>query len=203
MAEAAPEQDQQSLRMKLRDVEDFAKKFLRNRIESLREDHDELEARVDELEAEIEQLRAWRENVTGVADDRDSDPQKRVIDLREAMIRTARQSDRDGVTWWWKQVRDNLTTLGHEGFSKTTYHDTMTAAADADGFSLTEKTVAIDRGNRTANEDVKAVRVNLAKLPANDAQAVRNQVSNDGGVGDAGESHANHDETDESTSNRS
>jgi hypothetical protein len=189
--------------MKLRDVEDFAKQFLRSRIEALRADHDDLEDRVDELEAEIKQLRAWRENVTGVADDRDSTPQKRVVDLREAMIRTARQSDRDGVTWWWQQVRDTLTTLGHDGYSRPTYHQAMTDAADADGFALTEKTVAINRGNRTAKEDVTAVRVNLEKLPASDVQAVRKQVSNDGGPEALGESHANHSETDETTTNRS
>ena len=203
MAEAESEHDQQPLRMKLRDVEDFAKQFLRNRLVALREDHDDLEARVDELEAEIEQLRAWRENVTGVADDRDSDPQKRVIDLREAMIRAARQSNQDGVTWWWKQVRENLTTLGHDGFSKTTYYDTMQAAADAEGFSITEKTVAVDRGNHTANEDVTAVRVNLSKLPASDVQQVRKQVSNDEGVQAAQESPAKHDQDAESTTNRS
>jgi len=193
----------QPLRMKLRDVEDFAKQFLRSRLEALRDDHDDLEARVDELETEVEQLRAWRENVTGVADDRDSTPQKRVVDLREAMIRAARQSNQDGVTWWWRQVRENLTTLGHDGFSKTTYHDTMAAAAEADGFAITEKTVAIDRGNRTAKEDVKAVRVNLEKLPASDVQAVRKQVSNDGGPEAAGGSHANHNESDEITQTRS
>jgi hypothetical protein len=202
MAEA-DQAEQQPLRMKLRDVEDFAKQFLRSRLDALRDDHDDLESRVDELEAEIEQLRAWRENVTGVADDRDSDPEKRVLDLREAMIRTARESDRDGVTWWWQQVRDNLTTLGHEGFSRPTYHQSMKDAADAQGFSLTQKTVAIDRGNRTAMEDVTAVRVNLTKLPANDLQAVRKQVSNDGGPEDAGESHANRDEIDETTTIRS
>lgn len=188
MSEASQTDDQQSLRMQLRDVEDFAKSFLRSRLEALREDHDELEARVDDLEDEVERLRAWRENVTGVADDQESTPDKRALDLREAMIRQARQTSADGATWWWQQVQENLISLGHGGFKKPTYYAAMEDAAEADGFDITTKTVTIPQGDRTVTKDVKAVRVKLEKLPANGAQSGRKQVTTRGAGGDGSES---------------
>lgn len=188
MAEATPGDEQQSLRMQLRDIEDFAKTFLRSRLSALRDDHDDLAQRVDELESEVESLRAWRENVTGVADDQESTPEKRALDLREAMIRQARQTSADGVTWWWQQVEENLISLGHGGFKKPTYYAAMEDAAEADGFDITTKTVSIQQGERTITKEVKAVRVKLENLPANDAQSGRKQVTTRGAGGDASES---------------
>jgi hypothetical protein len=188
VSDAEPEApDSPSLRMQLRDLEDFARSFLKDRLERLRSDHEDLEARVAELEGELEDLQAWRENVTGVADDHESTPEKRVLDLREAMIRQARESDADGVTWWWQQVEENLTSLGHAGFSKPTYYETMEAAAAADGFEATTKTVAVQRGNRTETMDVEAVRVNLPELPASGRLADRKQVTTVGSEGEDAE----------------
>lgn len=128
-------------------------------LDEIRRENEALRDRVAELEAATDTLRDRLEATVGVADASESTPQRRARDLREALVRVARNTDAAGVTWWWQEVRDHLAQQGHEGFSKPTYYTAMDDAADKDGFVLADKRVP------SHDQPVKAIRVKFDELP--------------------------------------
>jgi len=134
-----------------------------------------LRAEVERLESELADVRAEQESYMGVDDPEDSNPKKRAEDLRAAMIEVVRSgvnSSSGGVTWWWKEVRDQLASHGHGGYSKPVYHTAMkNAAKNKDAFEMTTKRVTLDNG-RTM--DVNAIRVRPDELLG---QGERNQLT--------------------------
>lgn len=163
-----------------REARDYGRGYLATQLEDLAERVDTTEERVDDLEARVDALDTRMEAIAGVADDQRSSPEKRVSDLREALIRAAqaRSDDAPGIQWWWKEVRDNLASLGHGRLSKPTYYNTMERAAEADGFALTTTTRRIERGeNDTRVEEVKAIRVVMDDLPTSGRETVSNQFT--------------------------
>lgn len=149
---------------RLNSLDDFVRDLLAGRLDRQEAAHEDLVERVAELEATQRGLESRLNSIAGLADDQRSTPEKRTVDLREAMIRAAEaRSDANGVTWWWQEVREHLVTLGHEEFSKPTYYTTIEDAAEADGFEETTKPVTYDSGEKREN---KAIRVKLDELPA-------------------------------------
>jgi len=173
-----------------REARDYGRQYLAGQLEDLAERIDTTEARVDDLEARVNELDTRMEAIAGVADDQRSTAEKRVADLREAMIRAAqaRSDDTPGIQWWWQEVRDNLASLGHGRLSKPTYYNTMERAAEADGFTLTTANRRIERGeNDTRVEEVKVIRLDMTALPASGRETVSKQFTTDNTTTNDGE----------------
>jgi len=151
------------LRNRLNRLEDWKEHVLESTLDEKDQQIAELETTVAHHDQQITALETELEAILGVDDDQDSTPGGRKRDLRGAMIRSLRNSgsDRAGLTWWWKEVRDHLSTLGHDGFSKPTYYAAMDDAAASDGFDVTEKVVV--ENDRT--KSVKAIRLCVTDLP--------------------------------------
>lgn len=131
-----------------------------------------LSTQVDDLEETVELL---AERVDGIvdADGRgDSSPEARAVALREAMIRAAGDTTSlsGGVTWWWKEVRDQLASHGHGDFSKPVYHTAIEDAAEKDGFAETTKEVI--SGNQ--RREVKAIQLDPEAVTS---PRLRNQLT--------------------------
>lgn len=133
--------------------------------------------RVDELQDELQTEREARqaaeqtvsdmqarlEAIVGVGEDEQSTPDKRIADLREALIRQAQSNtNRDEASMHHAEVGDLFATLGHTGKNDKVYnqwrHDAMEDAAEAEGFRLGTK--------QKDGQEVKAVIVDLDALPA-------------------------------------
>lgn len=153
--------DDEKLKNRVSRLEDRVDHLL---LPQLDEQADAIEAkdqRITELEATVEGLESKLASIVDVEDKSDSTPQNRVVALREAMVRAARDRvNGDGVTWWWKEVEEHLATHGHGGFSKPTYHNTMEDAVEKDGFSMDTKEVVTGNQRR----EVKAVRLTVSKV---------------------------------------
>lgn len=155
------------LKMRVSDLDDYAKEFLASRISSNEDEIDALHDRIDELEATVEHLDSEMESFIGVSENQRSTPEKRAADLRQAMIRAARNTSAEkGVKWWKDNVAEHLAAVGHKDLHKPDYYDAMEDAAEADGFEETTKTVTKD--GRTW--DAKAIRVTLSELPGGDSR---------------------------------
>jgi len=158
------------------------KGYVRNQLDEMRVEVNQNSEEIEALRAQVDQLDAKYESLAGLADGENSTKAKRAADLRQALIRAAESADdgTKGRKWWWREVRDNLATLGHGGFSKPTYHDAMEHAAKAEGFDMDTKIVQTQPGRE---QEVKAIRVTLDDLPT---RGGRNQsTTTNGGVGAA------------------
>lgn len=160
------------LRNRLNRLEDWKDHVLESKLEEKDRQIAALETTVAHHDQQITALETELEAILGVDDEQDSTPDGRERDLRGAMIRSLRNSgsDRAGLTWWWKDVRDHLSTLGHDGFSKPTYYAAMDDAAASDGFDTTEKVVVENDRTKT----VKAIRLRVTDLPG---ELPRNQLT--------------------------
>ena len=142
-------------------------------LDSLTSKLDEALDRLDDLEAEkqefrdrIEQLDHQIENLIGVDDADRSTHDKRVRDVRAAMIRRAeakadtRSDTIEGkIAFYYKDVQNVLADHGHGQIHREQAHRIMDDIEDVDGF--TEGTKRSTHGN-----DVRAIRLDLAELPA-------------------------------------
>lgn len=177
---------------------------LESTVEDLQAFHDwymnHQKGRVDELEQELAEERAARKSlektvneqgarldaIVGVSEDEQSKPEKRVADLREALIRQAQaNTNRNEASMHTGEIKKLFASLGHTGKNGKVYsqwrHDAMEDAAEAEGFRMDTK--------QKDGREVKAVVVNLDALPAHGP-------SNDiisSGEGNAAHQHANSD----------
>lgn len=119
-----------------------------------------LENRVMELEAQLEML-------DGLAEDQQSTPTKRAVDLARAMVRQAGQSSDGRVARYYKEVKQDLATLGHDDIHDPQAYQAMEDVAGIDGFG----TMTVIRDDR----DVEAVYVNLGEL---DRDGFVNEINN-------------------------
>lgn len=157
-------EDVERLRNRLSRLEDWKEHVLEPKLEEKNRQIADLEETVADQQRRLAALETELEAILGVEEGEDSTPEDRAQDLRGAMIRSLQNSgsDRGGITWWWKEVRDHLSTLGHDGFSKPTYYAAMEdAAAGGKGFDETKKVVVEDGRTKT----VKAIRLKVADLP--------------------------------------
>lgn len=139
---------------------------LKGRSDDAQDERAELQAEVEDLRATVAELTATVDALAGLADDQVTTPEKRVADLRQSLIRRARDRDADEARMYWKEVQETFQTLGHGELEPPVCYTAMDDAAEQDGFSLTKTTSR--EGNR-----VKAVAVDLAELT--DSAAV-NQI---------------------------
>jgi polyhydroxyalkanoate synthesis regulator phasin len=143
---------------------------LQERANQAAQERDALAERVDGLEELVAQLRAELGALAGLADDQDTNPDKRAADLAHVLIRRA--NARDGTAaMWWKEVRDTFEDLGHGQVSKPDCYKAMDDVADRDGFAETKKH-SPDSGQR-----VQAVKVELDAL--NTAGTSRNPTTSE------------------------
>lgn len=158
-------------------IEDNIEHVYAPRIKNQREQIKNLKSVADDLAAEIEELNERMSNIIDADGRGDSSPSKRAAALREALIRACGDSAGSlsgGVTWWWREVRDQLASHGHGDFSKPVYHDAMRDAANLEGFKQTTKLVITGGQKR----EVNAVAVNPSKVTAPD---LRNQLTTQDG----------------------
>jgi len=177
---------------------------LQSTVEDLQAFHDwymnHEKGRVDDLEQELAEERAARqsleqtvseqgtrlETIVGVGEDEQSNPEKRIADLRDALIRQAQaNTNRQEASMHTGEVKKLFASLGHTGKNGKVYsqwrQDAMEDAAEAEGFRMDTK--------QKDGREVKAVVVNLDALPGHEA-------SNDiitSGEGNTGQQHANSD----------
>lgn len=139
---------------------------LEERVEDLETENEELKETVEQQGQRIEQLDVQVENLIGVDDEDLSTHEKRVRDVRAAMIRRAeakadtRSDDIEGkVALSYSEIQDLLADHGHGQIYKPQAYRIMDDIEHVDGFS--QGTKRSSHGN-----DVKAIRLNLAALPA-------------------------------------
>lgn len=172
------EEEVKRLRNRVSRLEDQIEHVYSQRIEEQQQRIDELEDTVQTLAGDVEVVDERVDGIIDVDSDDVSDPPKRAVALREAMIRASGDdagSFSGGVTWWWKEVRDQLATHGHGSFSKPVYHTAMDDAAEKDGFALTTKEV-ITGGQR---REVNAISLNPEEVTS---PSLRNQLTTRPGV---------------------
>lgn len=131
-----------------------------------RQERAELFALVEDLQERVAELDQRLTDMAGLAEDQQSNPDKRVSDLRQSMIRRAKaRSDTDGfekVALYYQEVQDIFAELGHGEISRPDCYKAMDDLAESDGFEIGKKSSA--DGNR-----VKAIRLDLAELRASAA----------------------------------
>lgn len=139
---------------------------LEERLNDLEAANEQLQETVDQQGQRIEQLDHQVENLIGVDDPDLSTHDKRVRDVRAAMIRRAeaksdtRSEDIEGkIALTYAEIQDLLADHGHGQIYREQAHRIMDDIEAVDGFSDGEKRSA--HGN-----DVRAIRLNLAALPA-------------------------------------
>lgn len=139
---------------------------LEEKLDDALERIDQLEATVDDQETRIKQLDHQVETLIGVDDPDRSTHEKRVKDVRAAMIRRAEaKADRKGdidagkIAMYYSEIQDLLADHGHGDIYDTQVRRVMDEIVDVDGFTFGKKT-SPDSGRQ-----VKALRVNLAALP--------------------------------------
>lgn len=147
---------------------------LQDRLDDLEEENEQLQETVERQGQRIEELDHQVENLIGVDDQDLSTHDKRVRDVRAAMIRRAeakadKRSDtiEGKVALYYKEIQNLLADHGHGQVHREQAHRIMDDIEHVDGFS--EGTKRSAHGN-----DVKAVRLDLAALPA---YARRNNVT--------------------------
>lgn len=128
-----------------------------------REERAELQQAVSDLQQTVAMMESRLDSLAGLAEDQETNPEKRVQDLREAMIRRAEareQNEADGyprIKMWWREIQDLFADYGHGEISKPDCYKAMTEAAEAPGFEESSK--YNEHGN-----NVKAIRLDLDVL---------------------------------------
>jgi cob(I)alamin adenosyltransferase len=182
MAQAQPDTPEQAdARLdQLEGWQNWVQEHLVPRIDELETELSERETYIEELEARIEDLETQLEMLDGLADDQASTPEKRAIDLARAMIRQAKTRADGRITKYYKEVKEDLATLGHEGLHDPQAFTAMEDVSEATGFGMTKV-------NRDGKQ-VKAVGLNLDEL---EGDAFVNEIKNGKGDGDASETTEN------------
>lgn len=166
-------EDQSKVDILQEDVEAFREQIimpsireLEERVDDLEAENDELQKTVEEQGARIEELDHQVENLIGVDDPDLSTRDKRKRDVRAAMIRRAeakaqKQSDQmvGKIALYYAEIQDLLADHGHGDVHREQAHRIMDDIENVDGFTKGTKT------SKHGNE-VKAIRLNLAELPA-------------------------------------
>lgn len=161
-------------------TENWREQVFKRKLDDLRAERDdaqeeraELQAELNVVKEELSSVKAELEAAVGVEDSDASNPQKRAKDVRQALIREAR--DRTDATggvshsMWWREIQQFFSRTGHGHITKPDCYKAMRWAAGegedvperftpGDGFAITQKANSDGR-------DVKAVKVVLDELP--------------------------------------
>lgn len=167
------------------EVENFRDEFiipavheLEDRVDALEAENETLRDKVEQQGARLEQLDTQLENLIGVDDPDLSTHDKRVRDVRAAMIRRAEARSDGGegkIALYYAEVQDLLADHGHGDVHRQQAHRIMGDIKNVDGF--TEGTKTSKHGN-----EVKAIRLDLDALPG---YARRHNVTTPGDGGRA------------------
>jgi hypothetical protein len=166
MSESESAPSAHDLLVRFNKLRDYVKSFLAGRVDDNEEAIEDLQDRVADVETDLAEAQQRLDALGGLAKHERSTPDKRALDLKDAMIKAAQEADADGVTWWKDDVRDSLAGRGHSGLHKPDLYDAMDSVADEAGFEETTKHVTKD--GRTY--DARAVRVKLHELPGGDSR---------------------------------
>lgn len=160
-----------SLEARISDVEAYQNQYLKEHVVPKLDRVDELAAQVDDLKAMVEKQDELLESVVGLARGEQSSPEKRAVDTAMILIRRARNRvDEDKYLMWYRELQDSLADHGHgPPVHKQWVFDAMEDVAAAPGFGMTTTVNADGR-------EVKALKVDLAKLPATDRETVSNEI---------------------------
>jgi len=144
---------QQVVKPKLEDAED--------KIASLESQVQSLAEAVESQQAEMAAMKDTIDNLHGVEEPSQTSPDKRVQDLKQAMIRRAEAGNAAGgkkVQLWWREVQALFADLGHGEISKPDCYKAMNDAIDsARPFEEGQKL------NSNGN-NVKAIRLDFEEL---------------------------------------
>lgn len=155
------------------DVEAYREQIIKPRLADIESEVEDALQRIEDLEAEneqlqtrVEQLDHQVENLIGVDDPDLSTHEKRVRDVRAAMIRRAeakaeKHSDvsKGKISLYYKEVQNLLADHGHGDIYDTQVRRVMDEIENVDGFTYGKKT------SPESNRKVTALRLNLEALP--------------------------------------
>lgn len=164
--------------------QDMVNNVLMPRVDELEDALEQRNDRIQSLEDRVHDLEAQLEMLDGLADSQASTPQKRAADLARAMVRQAQETADGRVSRYYKEVKQDLATLGHESIHDPQAYSAMDAVAEMTGFG--KMTTTRD------GQDVEAVYVNLDEL---DGQQYVNEINNGAGRPAAPDSHETETET--------
>ena len=176
--------------------ETYRKKVLKPKLNDLHTASDDAQLERAEqqatLEAQaqrIEELEAQLDALVGLPDDKTGGPTKRAIDVRQGLIREARDlaGDKTVATMHWKEVQRFLSRVGHGSVSKPDCYKAMDWAAGEDGDLPDSPAFWLENGKRRlSGRDVKAVCVDVSNLPSTQGVAPsRNPTTENIGGGEA------------------
>lgn len=156
----------EDLRMRTAKLWDYVKGYLVSRVDDNEAAIESLEARVGVVEEDLADTRQRLDALGGLAEDERSTPAQRKLDLQDAMIKAAQESDAGAVRWWKDDVRDALAGRGHENLHKPELYTAMNAVAEEVGFEETTKRVTKETaGGHERTYEVDAIRVDTDDLP--------------------------------------
>ncbi|NHN49990.1 hypothetical protein G9464_20690 [Halostella sp. JP-L12] len=158
------EEEIQTLRARVRKVEDYSKEYLKSRVDTLEDENQMLRKELEHLRAELEETKQEIEAFTGPSGGR-SPPEKRAADLKHALIRAAEEAsnasvNKAGAKKHYRDAWESLAEAGHTDLNKPDVYDAMEDAAEAEGFFLGQKSCD--------GRKIKAVGVKLDELPAHE-----------------------------------
>lgn len=180
-------------------TENWREQVFNRKLDELRAERDDaqdervgLRTELSAVKEELASVKAELEAAVGVEESDASNPQKRAKDVRQALIREAR--DRTDATggvshsMWWREIQQFFSRTGHGHITKPDCYKAMRWAAGegenvperftpGDGFEMAQKANADGR-------DVKAVKVVLDDLPGEivgETDASRNPTTSETG----------------------
>ena len=168
------DEDAEDLYARLDELEgwqSYIKDHVIPRVDELETTVEQRDERIQQLEARVQDLERQLQTLDGLADDEATTPQKRAVDLARAMIRQANTRPDGRIAKYYKEVKEDLATLGHDDLYDQQAFNAMEDVADVSGFGLTTVT--------RNGQQVKAVGLNLAELATNDPV---NEINNETGA---------------------
>lgn len=130
--------------------------------DDLTQEVSELRGAVQRLTDRVRDLEAGYESVIGLAEDKQSSPDKRCADLRLGLIRSAEaKADSRTAAKHYKGVQSFFAEHGHGEVKKPEVYKAMEQAAEYEGFELRSDELVLPSGRSG-----RAIVVDLDSLPA-------------------------------------
>lgn len=160
----------------IEDREFYRKEVLKPRLDDLDAARDDAQTERAELQAtletawqRIETLETELDTLVGLADDETGGPRKRALDLRQGLIREAREvggSDSTGASMHYKEVQRFFAQTGHGEVSKPDCYKAMRWAAGETEHLESSPAFWLEEEKRRLNDrDVRAICVDVSDLP--------------------------------------
>lgn len=151
-------------------------------VDSLVDDLGSVDDAVADTDAAVESLAQRVSDLEARQAAKQSDKESRTDELRDVLARKARANG--ARAWSYRDIRDELLTLGYGEFSKPVYYDHMDALAERQAFETTTKVQTVAHGDSERTATVEAVGVDPDQLPPEPSS---NPVTTGGMAADGGE----------------